>query len=380
MKKFSVAIMLLLVSSCAVRDYQRPVSVRERVEVNNAFAIDTISALALVQINTGPGYDMSRQRPIIDYSYYLDPRLKSDPRSFYPRPDAPPEVKVEPLASTPEAEFFLLSWPSQYAPQNPAFAPVYATYIETHTAYGVYCRSRKPSRGAVVVSHGWTGDDVRKTYKREPLLGFARVGYDSVLVQQPYHGLREPAGSKFSGEYFISGEIARTNEATCQTVTDVRSMVRWLREKYEVVGIRGGSLGGITTLQTAAVESEIDFAVAWVPPSSLGEFPEDSPLIGKIVKSMRESGITPELGAQISYVASPKNFSPAIPKKDILIIAGMGDNFVPPSQTIAVWEAFGRPMIYWFAGGHVVNHDRDFCLELERQFMAARLPGKKSNE
>lgn len=375
MKKYCLIAAIVLLSSCAVRQYQRPVNTRDKVLTNDAWAFDTAAAMLLASVNAGPGYDLSRQRATIDYSYYLDPRFKSDPRAFYPRPAAPPEPRMEKFAEDQDAEYFLLSWPSQYAPQNPAFAPVYATYVEDHTAYGVYCRARKGNRGALVISHGWTGPSVKQQYKTAGLDRLARAGYDSVLMQQPYHGLREPAGSKFSGEYFISGEVARTNEAMCQTVTDVRSMVLWLRPKYEVVGLRGGSLGGITTLQAAAVEAA-DFAVAWVPPSSLGDFPENSPLIPYITKGMKESGITPEKAAEIYFVSSPKNFTPAIPKKDILIIAAMGDNFVPPNQPAMVWESYGRPMIYWYAGGHVLNFDQRFCDELERQFMAARLPGR----
>jgi dienelactone hydrolase len=53
-------------------------------------------------------------------------------------------------------------------------------------------------------------------------------------------------------------------------VVDVRSLAAWLRQDHPVVGITGGRLGGFVTLAVAAAEPKLDFAVAWVPPSSLG--------------------------------------------------------------------------------------------------------------
>jgi len=378
MKKVTVTLVLaalLALPGCAVRSYPRPVTAKEKAQTNSAFALDTAGAMLLSSINAGPRYPIKRQMATIDFQYYLDPRLRQDPRAFYPRPEAAPEVTVvEKLADTPEAEVFFLRWPSQYRPQNPAFAFYYAQYIEDQTAYAVYCKAKRGNRAAMVVSHGWTGGDIRKLYQAERPFEYAAMGYDTVMMQQPYHGLRAPAGSKFSGEYFFSGEVARSNEAMCQSVTDVRGLVMWLRSRYEVVGLKGGSLGGIATLQTAAVESDLDFAIAWVPPSSLGDLPPDSPLIPFINQGLRAAGLSPAQTREVLFVSSPTNFKPLIPKDNVLIVAGMGDNFVPTYMPARVWEAWDRPNIYWFAGGHAYNFELKESQEVERKFLEARLP------
>ncbi|HUT55880.1 MAG TPA: hypothetical protein VM658_20990 [bacterium] len=368
------AMLSLSASSCAVKTYPRPVTAKEKMDSNVAHAIDTTGAKLMARVYTGPDYDLARQHATIDYSYYLDPKFKADPRLFYPAPGSLPEVEVvERLAEDDRVEVSLIKWPSLYHPMNPAFAPYYDTYTETHTAYGVYLKSKRGNKGAIVISHGWTGGDITKSYKIEKMEGLVDAGYDAVMIQQPYHGLRAPADSKFSGEYFFSGEVARTNEAFCQTVTDVRSMVMWLKDHYEVVGIKGGSLGGITTLLTAAVDDTIDFAIAWVPPSSFGDMPEDSPLIPFIIEGLKESGLDRQKIADIMYVSSPDNFRPAIPKDDILIFAGMGDNFVPPYMPAKVWEAWDQPEIFWFAGGHVVNFELKQSMEIQREFLIKHL-------
>jgi len=38
--------------------------------------------------------------------------------------------------------------------------------------------------------------------------------------------------------------------------------------------------------------------------------------------------------------------------KRVLIIAGKVDEVVPPSSTLVLWEASGRPPIRWFDCGH----------------------------
>jgi dienelactone hydrolase len=379
MKRVEVVLSLVLVSiiagACAVKTYPREVTANEKMDTNLAWAVDTAGAGLYSKINTGLGYDLERQKVKVDYSYYLDPALKQDPRSFYPGVESPPRVEfAQKIEDTDEVEISLIKWESLYEPQNPAFATLYENYPETQTAYGVFVKSKKPNRGAMVISHGWTGPDVRESYKRENMIEYARIGYDAVLVQQPYHGLRAPADSVFSGEYFFSGEVSRTNEAFCQTVTDVRTMVKWLRESYQVVGLKGGSLGGITTLLTAANDDTIDFAIAWVPPSSMGDMPEDSPLVPFVIEGLRASGLDRAKVEDILYVSSPVNFRPAVPESDILVFAGMGDNFVPPEQPQKIWEAWQGINIVWFAGGHVLNFEGKRCAAIEREFLADRLP------
>jgi dienelactone hydrolase len=372
-----LAVAGMFISSCAVKTYPRPVTAKEKMDTNLAYGIDTAGAKLVAEVNAGPRYDLSRQRATIDYNYYLDPKFKADPRLFYPAPSSPPAVEVvAKLTEDDKVEITLLKWPSLYQPMNPAFAPVYEGYPETHTAYGVYMKSKSGNKGAIVISHGWTGGEITKSYKLEKMEDFAEIGYDSVLIQQPYHGLRAPADSEFSGELFFSGEVARTNEAFCQTVTDVRSMVMWLRPNYKVVGIKGGSLGGITTLLTAAVDPTIDFAIAWVPPSSLGDMPKDSPLVPFIIKGLEESGLDQQKLDEVMYLSSPANFQPAIPKDDLLIFAGMGDNFVPPYMPAKVWQAWDQPPIFWFAGGHVKNFELKQSMEIQKEFLVKHLANK----
>ncbi len=373
-------LILLLVSiacsHCAVKSYPRPVTAGEKAMTNIAHAVDNIGAVGHHYIlAAGPGYDVTRQEPTItNFEFYSNPAFIEDPDNFYLAPEGLPDVTKEVMEETGEYTVFFLSWPSQYQPRNPEFAPVYETYIEDHTGYAVYYKSMGGHNAALISSHGWTGGDVRTAHKIERPERYLALGYDIVFVQEPYHGLRMPAGSAFSGEYFMSGELARINEAMCQAVTDVRSMVNWLRQDYEVVGITGGSLGGIVTLATVTVEDNLDLAIAHVPPSSLGDIPEDTKLAPYIVKGIKAAGLEREDVQKALYVSSPANYKPDIPKEDMLIIAGMGDNFVPPEQPMKVWENWGHPNIHWYPGGHIIHFQNKKTRRAEQEFLKSRLP------
>jgi dienelactone hydrolase len=140
----------------------------------------------------------------------------------------------------------------------------------------------------------------------------------------------------------------------------------------------GGSLGGFVTLATAAAEPRLDFAVAWVPLSSPADIDEDTKVAPYMVKGMKQSGLDRETVRRVFWVSTPANYPPALPKGDILIIAGMGDNFVPPDQPLAVWEAWGQPPIYWFAGGHVFNFEMKQAQQVAADFLKEHLQSKRN--
>jgi len=375
LKRLAMAVVLgLSLCHCAVKTYPRPVTTKEKMQANVAHSADNLAAvLHHYLLAAGPGYDVSRQMvQVKNYEFYANPSFHAA-ANFYQAPDRLPEIKKELISETATYKMWFLSWPSLYRPINPDFAPLYESYPEDHTAYAVYLQSKKPNRGALVVSHGWTDKDIRKYVRRNRLESFVSQGYDAALIQQPYHGLRMPKGEKFSGEYFLSGEVSRLNEAMAQAVMDVRSLAAWLRQDHPVVGILGGSLGGFVTLATAAAEPNLDFAVAWVPPSSLGDFPENSRVVPYVIKGMKMSGLNVDIIKRVLWVSSPSNYPPAIPKENILIFAGMGDNFVPPDQPKKVWENWGHPPIFWYAGGHFLNFELKQSRQIEADFLKKHL-------
>ncbi len=371
----ALASVFLVLSQCAVHFYPKPVSTEEKIQTNIAHSVDSFAAFLERNFIAYKSRSPKRQKVMIEnYRFYADPKFK-DPRNFYRSPPPIKDMKMELLEEGKDYELYLLSWKSLYEPVNPEFWKLYKNYKENWTAYAVYIKHKKPVECAMAIVHGWTGGDVTKKYniRHNGLWRMFRLGFDVALLQQPYHGLREPKDSLFSGELFISAEVSRLNEAMCQAVTDLRSLVHWLRRDHKLVGIRGGSLGGVVTLATAVAEPKLDFAIALVPPSSWADIGTENKLVPYVIQGIWNSGIGLDEAKEVLYPASPANYQPAIPKEDILIIAGMGDNFVPPLQPILVWERWGKPQIYWYPGGHIVHFGKKKAEEVELEFIKRQL-------
>lgn len=375
MKKFRACLAVVvfaLACSCAVQFYPRKVTEGEKFSSNVAFAVDTLGATLLRTTVASHASKPERQKlQIQNYMFYADPKFH-DPKNFFPEPAPIKSMKQELYREKKDYQVFLVSWPSAYKPVNPEFEKLYSTYQEDWTVYALYFKHKKPARVGVVMTHGWTGGAVTSNFQinGNRVTRLVEKGYDVLFVQQPYHGLRMPKSSYFSGEYFISGEVSRLNEAMCQAVTDMRSGVRWLKQDHELVGMYGGSLGGVVTLTTTVNEPLLDFAVAWVPPSSWADLTSNSQLVPYVVQAIYDSGIGFDLARQVFYPTSPANFQPAISKQDVLIVAGMGDNFVPVNQPILLWEKWDKPQIHWFPGGHVLNFGSKQALKVEDEFFA----------
>jgi dienelactone hydrolase len=374
-KGLGLLLLAVLLSSCAVQFYPRPVSRQEKMESNYAHAFDNLGIWFLRTFLYKQTLDPARQKLELDsYMFYADPKFQ-DPKNFYPEPGAVPEMKKELVGEDREYRIYLVSWPSLYQPVNPDFQRLYDNYREDWTAYAIYYQHKQPCPAAIVHTHGWTGGDIRTkaNQKANRLRELGDLGFDIMFVQQPYHGMRMPKGSAFSGDYFVSAELSQVNEATCQAVTDMRTAIKWLGQDHKLIGMHGGSLGGIVTLATAAAEPKLDFAVAWVPPSSWATMLSSSKLLQHIAQGVWNAGIGLDQAGKILYPSSPINYQPAIPKDDILIVAGMGDNFVPPAQEITLWEKWGKPQIYWYPGGHVLVYGRGQEWKVEKAFLARQL-------
>jgi len=374
LKILALVFIFALAAQCAVQFYPRKVTEAEKMSSNVAFAVDTLGASLLRSTQARKASKPERQKiQVQSYMFYADPKFH-DPKNFYPDPGPGPikDMKQELYKDEKDHQILLVSWPSVYKPVNPEFQKLYDTYQEDWTVYALYFKHKKPASIGVVMTHGWTGGSVKSNFQinGNRVKRLVEKGYDVLFIQQPYHGMRMPKGSYFSGEYFISGEVSRLNEAMCQAVTDMRSGVRWLKQDHKLVGMYGGSLGGVVTLTTVVNEPLLDFAIAWVPPSSWVDLTTNSQLVPYVVQAIYDSGIGFDLARQIFYPTSPANFSPAIKKEDVLIVAGMGDNFVPVNQPILIWEKWGKPQIHWFPGGHVLNFGSKQAQQVEDEFFA----------
>jgi len=211
-----------------------------------------------------------------------------------------------------------------------------------------------PKRPAVVVLHILGADFPLSRYMAARL---ADRGVAALFVKLPYYGERRPPVHRgVSSKRFLSGDIERSVSAMRQGVCDVRRAVSWLKSRPDVDGTRlavaGISLGGIVSSVAAAVDPAIQRGVFLLAGGDLSvilwELPEGAPFR----KLWLDSGRTQLDLKALTDPFDPLTYAKRLVGKRVLMIAGKVDEVVPPSSTVALWEAAGRPPIHWYDCGH----------------------------
>ena len=346
-----------------------------------ARVLDLLAMRLLARRLFGESYDgIAVQRTHVRLDPYLADEIQRDPLRLYPAPAAPEPVERSPAAKLLDGTSRLSglpSWPSAEEPLggagleredfafasahrsiHPEFAAQMQATPENLRVHGRLYRAKgvKP-RAAVVFAHGFADESLDLPARFLPAARLARMGLAVAFLSLPWHGPRKPAAARFHGEYFLSADLARTLESMLQAVSDVRSIVAWLKRDLGVirVGVMGGSLGGCVATLTAAVAREIDFLVAVAPAIRISEGLQGLPLGREIAAGVARQAVGPVVVERLQRLADPSAFSPAVPPERMLFFAGRGDAFVTPAHLEALQRGWGRLDVRWHVAGHLTT-------------------------
>lgn len=183
---------------------------------------------------------------------------------------------------------------------------------------------------------------------------FAAAGIPSLIVKMPYYGERRPPGTSLYRTFVSRPE--RMLEAIEGTVADVRRAASWLQQQPEVdprrIGLIGVSLGGIIGALAVAVDPRFDRAVLVLaggdPVDILWHAPETEGVRDRLL----ELGYSLERLRQESQAIDPITFGKRVDPRRVLMINATADTTVLRRNTLALWEAFGKPAIQWYPAGH----------------------------
>ena len=130
-------------------------------------------------------------------------------------------------------------------------------YEENNTVEARYFPAKprwKRGRKAVVVLPHWNSHAGQHVALCQ---GIAEFGISALRISLPYHDRRMPP-ELTRADYAVSANVARTIDATRQSVIDVRSCYDWLQmQGYEDLGIVGTSLGSCYGFLTSAHDDRI---------------------------------------------------------------------------------------------------------------------------
>lgn len=290
-------------------------------------------------------------------------RFVAEPALFFPCPSDPPSVVIEHVRATPAFICESFAFPSPYRPLADAFAQRYATYSETHTVRG---RRYRPfsggSRATLLLLHGWTGGDY--WWEEHTLLPWLcrDCAYTVVALVHPYHGVRKPAASRFSGEFFISADAVRTVEACRQAVTDARTTLNWLlAENSGNVGVTGISLGALITYLLLCADGRPAFAVPMLGHGDLFDGPSESSLTKNVRRGYQKQGLDREVLRPFVRPLTARALRPKLSPERILPINGLYDAIITADKAQQLFKAWNIPEVVWLKAGHFgIVHTRQF--------------------
>jgi dienelactone hydrolase len=366
------------VSATSLRSWRE--SARTGARGSLARGADRFGMWMLLRERYGTNYALEpHQFTRVSLDPYLALCAEADRERLFPAARPPRDVRlraVEALLDDPESRALWVprgldptsprarllrqdfTFPSPHRALSTAFEAQLATTPENATVHGrLYTAEGVPPRSAVVVVHGFAARSLDSVARFLPAELMASRGIAAALVMLPYHGPRTPAAARFSGELFMSGDVARTFEAVLQAVADLRATVAWLQDALgiERVGLIGGSLGGYLATLTAAVEPRLAVLFAIAPPVRITESIDIVPL-GRYARAGLERQRMPrEVMHRLQDLVDPSCLRPALPVERMCFIAGRNDLFVPALHMQRLVERWQGVRVLWHDWGHITT-------------------------
>jgi len=300
---------------------------------------------------------------------YSEPGVLAEPDRLLAPPEGLPTMQAHWRRPVRGGMHAHLTFASPYRPVHRLYAAEYRRYDRLDTVHLFTWTHARPAPASIVITHGW-GMGNKRIHAVEfgiPYL-FRQLGLDVYYYVMPFHWLRRPSIARFSGELHPSPNLMRTNEGFIQTVQELRSAMRWIKARNPApLGMMGSSVGGYTTALVASVEDALDFAVPVLPPASLADLFWGAGTGDPVMEGVREMGMTRERFTSAWALHCPLTHQPKVPWRARFIIDAAGDDLVKPEHVDPLWEHWGRPRRYTFAGGHILQLYRaDYHQQLAR--------------
>ena len=268
----------------------------------------------------------------------------------------PPPPKVELSLRRVRPGVWDASWPSVYEPFLADVAEKYLSRIENRTARARLLLAN-PAEGvtkrpAVIAVHGYMGGQWLIEENAWPIEWLLRRGLDVVLPVLPLHAAR--AGLRRGPPAFPSTDPRLTNEGFRQAVTDIRSLVGFLRGRgAPSVGVIGMSLGGYTAALVGTVTNDVDFVMPMIPLASIADFAREQGRLGQGDKAEEQR----EALERANWVVSPLARPLRLPKERALVVAAEHDRVTPLGHAHRLARHFDCEMVT-IGGSHLIQLGR----------------------
>ncbi len=230
-------------------------------------------------------------------------------------------------------------------------SPVTTPHANNNTVHCEYFlpKSDKPVPG-VIVLHILGGDF---NLSRLFCVSLAEKGVAALFLKMPYYGPRQQPGVK---RRMISPDPHETVESMTQAILDIRRATDFLAAQPEIdparLGVFGISLGGITGSLALTAEPRLKNACFLLAGGDLGKVAWQSKELAKVRQKWIDAGGDEAGFRKVLSAIDPVRYGHHAKGKRILMLNAKTDEVIPKECTVALWEAFDKPEIHWYDGGH----------------------------
>lgn len=277
----------------------------------------------------------------------------ADPADFFPTVPAiaPEQSRVRSPRGTVAEDW---RWPSQIPLHFADLTDRWARHTENHSAYArfVTVKGAPKGRPAIVLLHGYLAGNPSFEARVWPTRWLLDRGFDVVFPSLPFHG---PRRRDAKPPPFPASDPRFTIDGFRQSMTDLRGLVRHLRERgAPAVGVMGMSLGGYNTALLATLEP-LDFVVPFIPLASIADFALEG---GRFSGTYSQQQSQYRLLERVYSVVSPLARPPKVPEEARLIVGARRDRITPLSHAERLADHFDAPLSV-FEGAHLLQVGRE---------------------
>ncbi|HXT41959.1 MAG TPA: alpha/beta hydrolase family protein [Candidatus Angelobacter sp.] len=210
------------------------------------------------------------------------------------------------------------------------------------------CAERWRKRPVIILLPGWK--DSASYNLRFPLIArhCNRAGFNVATLVPPYHFQRRPRQRR----EFDRGDCLEFAEGTAQSIAEIRALTGWLlKEGCPAVALWGYSRGAADAGMVACHDARVAAVVMASAPACCKASVEQMAIRPRIHRRWKSIG---ELCDRFNM--TPMNLTalqPAIPRENILLIAGIYDSLCLKDEIENLSRVWGHPDIWQLPHGHV---------------------------
>jgi pimeloyl-ACP methyl ester carboxylesterase len=240
--------------------------------------------------------------------------------------------------------------------KNAELREKYLRASANQTARARWFRHAGSPRPCVVLLHGYMSGSYAIEERMWPVSRLFRSGLDVVMTVLPFHGARRSEARGYLPPAFPSSDPRFTIEGFRQMVFDQRALFGYLlQDRVASLGVMGMSLGGYSAALLATLESNLQFAVLFVPLAAIEEFAHrNGRMVGTAAEQVAQRDALRRAQRPISPFARPA----LLPGERVIVVAGEADQVTGLADARRLADHFGAELSL-FHGGHLLHAGRE---------------------